>query len=194
MSAAVQAPSHMSVQEFLAWNPGDGQAWQLIDGVPHAMAPASVTHGMLQAELGSLIRNHLRASGSPCRLVTAPGIVPRVQARRNMRVPDLAVACSGLQSDEAGLSAPVLVIEILSPSNEAETWANVWAYTTVPSVREIVVLHSQTIAADILRRQPDGGWPAEPESVTEGDILLESVGFQAVLGDIYAGTRLAPDP
>jgi hypothetical protein len=29
---------------------------------------------------------------------------------------------------------PVRLAEILSPGNEAETWRNVWAYTTIPTV------------------------------------------------------------
>jgi Uma2 family endonuclease len=46
-------PSRMSVAEFLTWDPGDGQAWQLVDGEPQAMAPANHTHGAIQNELGA---------------------------------------------------------------------------------------------------------------------------------------------
>jgi hypothetical protein len=40
---------------------------------------------------------------------------------------------SGHDEEESALTDPVLLIEILSPSNQAETWANVWAYATIPS-------------------------------------------------------------
>lgn len=43
----------MTVAEFLAWNPPEGQAWQLVDGEPQAMAPASRTHGTIQGELAA---------------------------------------------------------------------------------------------------------------------------------------------
>ena len=56
------------------------------------------------------------------------------------------------QQEEYDASDPVLLVEILSPSNRAETWTNVWAYTTIPSVREILVLHSLRIRAELLRR------------------------------------------
>ncbi|SFK59646.1 hypothetical protein [Methylocapsa palsarum] len=39
------------------------------------------------------------------------------------RIPDLAVTCSGYDAEESALANPVLLIEILSPSNQAETWA-----------------------------------------------------------------------
>jgi hypothetical protein len=44
--------------------------------------------------------------------------------------------CAGYDAEESVLTCPVLLIEILSTSNQAETWANVWAYTSVPSVPE----------------------------------------------------------
>jgi Uma2 family endonuclease len=57
---------------------------------------------------------------------------------------------------------PVLIIEILSPSNWPETWTNVWAYTTIPSVREILIVHSTKIGVELLRRDAAGHWPEHP--------------------------------
>lgn len=194
MVAVANIPVRMSVGEFLTWTPGDGQSWQLVDGEPRAMTPASRTHGTLQGELGSLIRNHLAAQGGPCILVVTPGVVPHVQASHNMRVPDLAVTCSEYEVEEAGLTDPVLIVEILSPSNQAETWANVWAYTTIPSVREILVLRSTSVGADLLRRRADGTWPQEPAVVTDGDLVLDSIGLRVPLAEVYRTTRLRRPP
>ena len=190
MAALAKIPVSMSVMEFLAWNPGDAQRWQLVDGEPQAMAPANRTHGTLQARLASLIERHFDARDSPCAVVTEPGIVPHVQASHNVRIPDLVVTCSGYDAEEATLTDPILVVEILSPSNQAQTWANVWAYATIPSVREIVVLRTVFIGADVLRRGADGAWPTEPERITEGDLVLDSIGFHTSLADLYRRTRL----
>ena len=190
MVAVAKVPVRMSVQEFLAWSPNDEHTWQLVDGAPHAMAPASRTHGTLQGELGRLIGNHLRNLGSACTLVVTPGVVPPVQSSHNMRVPNLVVTCSDYEAEEAGITDPVLIVEILSPSNQAETWANVWAYATIPSVREIVVLSTVSIGAELLRRGANGTWPREPESLTDGDLLLESIGLRMSLVDLYRSTRL----
>src|ERR1700732_1504108 len=159
MGAIAEIPVRMTVAEFLAWDAGDGQLWQLVDGEPQAMAPANRTHGAIQAELCSLIRNHLEERSSPCSVVTTPGVIPRVQSETNLRIPDLAVTCSGYDTEESALADPVLLIEILSPSNQAETWANVWAYTTIPSVQEILVLKTVSIGVELLRRNQDGSWP-----------------------------------
>ena len=190
MVALAKVPVQMSVDEFLAWQPGDGRAWQLVDGEPQAMAPANRTHGTLQGELARLIGNHLREQDSPCTVVITPGVVPHVQARHNMRIPDLAVTCSGYDDEETGLTDPILIVEILSPSNQAKTWANVWAYTTIPSVREIIVLRTAAIGADLLRREANGGWPREPEYLTQGELVLDSIGLRTCVTGLYRATRL----
>ncbi len=192
MSAALQPPARMTVAEFLAWCPADGQRWELVDGVPRAMAPAKIGHGAIQGELARLLGNHLLERGLPCTALTAPWVVPRIRAAMNIRVPDLAVTCAPIAPTDPHLTEPVLIVEILSPSNQAETWDNVWTYTTIPSVREILVLHTTALRAEVLRRDAAGDWPPEPLLVTEGGtIALESIGFAAPLGALY---RTAPPP
>lgn len=184
------APSRMTVDEFLDW-PGDdsGRNFQLVDGEPQAMAPASISHGIIQANVAGLLRNHL--IGSRCYVVVAPGVIPRVRSEANIRIPDLAVACD---TDDRGLRAltePTLVIEILSPSNEAETRESVWAYATIPTVREIVLIRSTRIAAELLRRQGDGMWPPNPEYLGAGAaVQLDTIKFSCALAEFYEGTHL----
>jgi Uma2 family endonuclease len=181
----------MTVAEFLAWDAPAPDRWQLMDGEPVAMAPTSRTHGILQGELGRLIGNHLASPGNPCVMVTAPGIIPRVLARENFRIPDLAVTCTQYDAEEYDVSNPVLIVEILSPTNRAETWRNVWSFTTIPSLQEILVLSSTAIRADLLRRDGDGNWPEAPTVIEDGDLILDSIGLTVPLAAIYRTTRLA---
>jgi Uma2 family endonuclease len=190
MSTALQLPDFLTVDAFLGWDAPMGPLWQLVDGTPQAMAPASPTHAAIQAEVSALIRNHLTSKGSACFVVVAPGVIPRVQSDINMRIPDLAVTCSPALPGDKALREPVLVIEILSPSNRAETWSNVWSYTTIPSVQEILVLHSAEIGADLLRRGTDGTWPERPLAVEEGELTLNSIGFTGPIAAFYRNTWL----
>ena len=190
---AKRPPARMTVAEFLDWDTGDtsGARWQLIDGEPLAMAPASQPHGAIQSELGRLLGNHLVEKDSPCRVIIEPGIIPHVRAAGNFRIPDLGVTCS---PDLTGIMVPdpVLLIEIMSPSNEAETWANVWAYTTIPSVREILIVHSTRIEAELLRRRGDLSWPKIAATIAPPAALeLASIGFAAPLAALYRTTALA---
>jgi Uma2 family endonuclease len=190
MGAAAKIQTWMSVAEFLAWAPQDARRWQLVDGEPRMMAPPNAVHGFLQAELGAVIRNHLRAAGLPCDVFTNPGVVPKTISAHNMRVPDLAVSCAPFAIGQAAPSDPVLIVEILSPGTKADTWANVWAYTSIPSVREILILRADAIAADLLRRQADDAWPAQSEPVV-ADLALDSIGLRLPFASLYARTPLA---
>jgi Uma2 family endonuclease len=83
---------------------------------------------------------------------------------------------------------PLLLIEVLSPSNASDTW-EIWAYCTIPSVQEIAVVHSTRVQAEVLRRRPDGQWPEALERVDEGEALaFKCIGFTCPLVDIYAQT------
>ena len=61
----------------------------------------------------------------------------------------------------------------------------------IPTVAEIVVLHSTAIAAEILRRRHDSSWPDQLERIdVEGTLRLDSIGFAAPLRDAYRTTNL----
>lgn len=183
----------MTVDDFLAWK-GDGHQGklELVDGEVRAMSPASATHGLIQATLAILIGQHLRQGGTRCRIFTEPAVSVRVRARTNLRVPDLGVTCTKVEASDQQMPDPILLIEVLSPGNSDDTWDNVWAYCTIPSVREIVVVHSTRIRAELLRRDAQGDWPENPEVIEKGGILnLASIGFEGPLTEVYADTYLA---
>jgi Uma2 family endonuclease len=183
----------MDLAEFLAWDAPPNTMWQLVDGEPHAMAPASRTHGVIQATLLRLIGNHLDQQGAPCTVVGPTGVVPRIRADINFRVPDLAVTCTDVHEEEHTLTDPVLLVEILSPTNRSETWTNIWAYTTIPSVKEILVVDSVRIRAHLLRRDAAGNWPERATMIEDGELELGSIDFRVPLAALYRRTRLSPD-
>jgi Uma2 family endonuclease len=196
MSTALRSelPHHMTVADFLDW-PGDGEGgrYQLIEGELCAMAPgATDTHGTIQSNLIIAVGRHLGDTNSPCRVVTEPAIIPRVRAGFNLRVPDLGVTCTPNLAGQIEMPDPVLLIEVLSPGNANDTRANVWAYASIPSVREILLVHSTQVAAELLRRGNDGAWPERATLIGATEVLrLESIGFAAPLMELYARTHLA---
>ena len=184
------SPQPMTVSQFLDWDGGSNRRWELRDGIPVAMAPSTRDHGALQSELAFLLTQHLRATSTPCSVITEPGIVPRVRASINTRIPDLAVTCSPPRAERL-VTDPILLIEILSPSNAKDTWDNVWSYASIPSVREILLIASTEITAHMLRRLPDGAWPENPEQITASDALrLDSIELSFPLRDAYRTTSL----
>ena len=178
VSAAKKLPLSMSVAEFLQW-PGDGtgRRYELVNGELRAQDPASDAHGTIQNRIAYLITRHLDAARPNCRVVTEPGIQPRLNANWNYRVPELGVTCQPNRADVHVTPDPILLIEVLSPSNRRDTWSNVPLYATVPSVMEILLVESEEIGAALLRRQSDGSWPPAPETIEPGGTIeLESIG------------------
>jgi Uma2 family endonuclease len=192
MVALRKPVSGMSVAEFLAWEPGTaGKRWQLRDGEPEMMAPASDVHGSIQGELARLIGNHLAGEGA-CRVVVTPGVIPRVRSAQNFLIPDLGITCTQAAGGTS-IPDPVALIEILSPSNERETRANVWAFTTIPSVREIVLIRSTSIAAELWRRRTDGSWPEQAAFIgADDDLALDTIGFRVALRAAYRTAGFLP--
>ena len=195
MSTALrkELPHHLTVADFLDW-PGDGEGgrYQLIEGEPRAMAPASATHSRIQANLIIAIGLHLRDANSPCQVLAEPAVVPHLRAGFNLRVPDLGVTCAPDYAGQIEMPDPVLLIEVLSPGNATDTRANVWAYATIPSVREILLVHSTQVGAELLRRGDDGAWPERATLIGAADMLhLDSIEFTAPLIELYARTHLA---
>ncbi|HEY3846044.1 MAG TPA: Uma2 family endonuclease [Acetobacteraceae bacterium] len=110
---------------------------------------------------------------------------PQLRARFNERIPDLGVSC-GSFTDGRALPDPVLLVEILSPSNEAKTRVNAWAYATIQSVQEVLILSSTAVRAEILRQGEE-----TPEIVVGTETLrLASIGYAGPLADFYATTDL----
>jgi Uma2 family endonuclease len=191
-SAAKKVPALMTVDEFLDW-PGDGsgRVFDLVDGVVRAQAAHSGEHGTIQTRVATLLTNYLDAHHPGCRVVTGGGVKPKLQAHWNFRIPDLIVTCARNTKSERSIVDPVIAIEILSPSNKAETWDNVRNYTTIPSVCEIIVIHSDRILADVLTRDANGHWPDNPLIVGPGAMVpLASIGFNVPIIDAYRGTYL----
>lgn len=191
MSAALDLPHPMMLTEFLAWDAPDGCLWQLVDGEPMAMAPANPGHAVIQSTLSRIIGNHLLSRGGPCIAASNPGVLLGRKQDRNFRIPDLGVTCSPLVQGEFALPNPILLVEILSPGNAAETWRNVWDYTTISTVRDILVIRTDVPGAQLLRRSTDGGWPAAPVPIDSGAVVLDSIDLHLPLNDVYAGTWLA---
>ena len=62
-----------------------------------------------------------------------------------MRFPDLGVTCAPDRGKQIAMQDPILLVEILSPSDKAATWTNIWAYSTIPGLREILIAQSSKI-------------------------------------------------
>jgi Uma2 family endonuclease len=183
MSAANQLPHLLTVAEFLNWPTPDGSdRWELVDGVPVAMAPASDRHGTIHAQAVYLLAGHLADSRPDCRVIIEPGTKPD---EHNLRIPDLTVTCGPIDP-AARFSNPVLIVEILSPTNWRKTMRNVTSYSSIEGLAEVLVLHSARMLAQVFRRGAADAWDEIAVMATGEEVVtLESIGFSAPLAAFY---------
>lgn len=189
----LQTQPLMSVDEFFAWDGGGHQGkLELIDGVVRAMAPASATHAIIQGNLVAALHAHLRSGQSRCRVAPEAPIQPlALRSKGNVRVPDVAVVC-GPPSSSRLFERPVLIIEVLSPSGEDETWESIRALAPLTTLPEIVTVWSTRIEIEIYRRGDDANWMPDPGGpLRPGVVRLQSVGLDLPIEEIYGGTHPA---
>jgi Uma2 family endonuclease len=149
---AEPAERRMTVDEFLAWDDGTPTRYELIDGAPVAMAPGMSFHGLVVVSAAVEIDRRL-ASRPPCRAQTEAGI--RL-SDTDYYVADIAATCAE-RRNEAAVSSPLLVVEVLSPSTRAHVVARKLPdYKLLPSVMEIWLLDSERRWAQIWWREAEG--------------------------------------
>lgn len=192
MAAHATAQHRMTAEEFISWG-GDGHPGklELINGVVRAMSPASGTHALLQAKIARILGNHLEKIGRPCRVGTEAPIRPRMRSNENVRAPDVAVTCVPILRDEKFFPDPILIIEVLSPSNQRETWESIWACATIPTIQEVMVVDSERIHVAVYTKDETGAWPEHPQ-ITEsgGTVHLAAIDAEIAVSEIYADTNL----
>ncbi len=190
---AIRKPDEetMTVDAFFAWD-GGGHVGklELVNGRVRAMAPASEAHSTIQLNIGVAIHVHLKATGSRCRAGTEAPVIPPMMGRINARAPDIVVTCAPPSPDKV-FQDPILIVEVLSPSNEKDTWETIGTLAALTSMREIMVVQSTAVEVRVFTRDANGGWPTDPVISTAGGLAhLPSLDLTIPVADIYEGTLL----
>ena len=111
-------PKHnkMTVDDFLAWAETQEGRWELFDGVPVAMSPERVIHGRVKYLVGRAFERAIERAGVPCQFLL-DSVAVRIDKHRSYQ-PDALVYCGQpLPGDALEAPNPVVVVEVLSPSN-----------------------------------------------------------------------------
>ena len=188
MTAEARRP-RMTVAAFLDWDDGTHPRYEVVDGEPVAMAPASSAHGQLVLACGSRL---MAALQPPCRAVAEAGVRPD-EHDDQFYVADVAVICTPHRAGERYLAEPVAIVEVLSPSTEAfDQGVKLPDYRRIASVREILLLSSTRMLAQVWQRSGDG-WRVRDLTAPSDRVELPLVGFAATLGALYEGVALGPE-
>ncbi|MEQ1929865.1 MAG: Uma2 family endonuclease [Parvularculaceae bacterium] len=176
----------MNSDEFLVWARDRPGRWELHDGSPIAMSPERVIHGDYKYRTARAFDAAISAAKAPCRFVLDSAAV-RIDERRTYQ-PDLMVYCGpAARPDAIEIANPVILVEILSPSNAlTDLRDKLAAYFTLPSVahylivdpdKRLILHHARATGGDIATR-----------IVSTGAIRLDPPGLEIAVAEIFSAT------
>lgn len=180
-------------QAYLAWEAEQSTKHEYHDGEVFAMAGASDAHVTVAGNVYMALRNHLR--GSPCSVFISD-MKLRVEEDNAFFYPDIFVTCAESDRGQShSKSAPVLVVEVLSPATSAyDRGAKFAAYRKLPTLREYALIDPERLSLDLFRREGDSKrWVLHPIEAG-GHVEWASVGLQVPLEALYEDVPITTGP
>jgi Uma2 family endonuclease len=173
-------PKPWTVEDFLAWEAGQPERYEFVDGLLRMMVGASVAHTVIKDNIAAALRDRLR--GGPCRALSeGPKIVTDVA----MLYPDVTVTCTRLEPTEDRIREPAVIIEVLSRTTaDYDRGAKATVYREIESVRHYLLVSQDRRRVELYTRTGDG-WSLrvlEPPAV----IRLTAISTDLTFDDIYA--------
>ncbi|WP_237478700.1 Uma2 family endonuclease [Lichenibacterium dinghuense] len=130
----------MTVDEFLVWAEGRPGRHELVDGRVCAMAPERAGHARAKLRAQRALEGAIARAGVLCEALP-DGMTVRIDARTAYE-PDALVYCGPrLPANEVIVPAPVVVVEVLSPSTGFfDRHGKLAGYFAVPSIRHYLIV------------------------------------------------------
>lgn len=186
---AETAAKLLSVSDFLSWDDGTDRRHELIGGVPVAMAPPVADHAQIAANVTRLCDDAV-GDRRPCRAVAQGGVALQEGPPGDVYVPDVLLTCEPIAGQRLS-SAPLLVIEVLSPSTgRYDRHTKLPVYAMLPSLEEIWLVGSVQRFVQVYERL-ESGWHAGLPLIGQSGLRSRTLGVEVSLDDIYALTTLA---
>lgn len=172
----------MEADAFLAWCTRQEARYELVDGLPRLMAGAKQRHDRIVVNALATLRPLLRKG--PCFPHSADFAVKIPNG--NIRRPDVLVDCGPTASEDLAAKGPTFVLEVLSPSTrQFDLVRKVIEYQTVASIKHILLVEPDEMAALLHSREPDGSWSALTFVGPGAEIALPALGITLPLSDLY---------
>ncbi|MDR3535367.1 MAG: Uma2 family endonuclease [Acetobacteraceae bacterium] len=181
----------MTPDEFLDWIQAQDQRYELVDGVPVAMAGAKRRHDQIVVNALAELRNQLR--GGPCRPFSADTAV-RISTG-NIRFPDAGVDCGRFDDEATFAPAPAVVIEVLSASTrDFDLFGKLEEYKTIPALRHIMLVNPDDPQIIHWSRAEEGEWGYRIIEGLESALEFPDLGLRLALADLYEGLQFRIGP
>ncbi len=156
------------------------------DGEIFAMSGGSYKHSAICSNLHRRIGDLL--DGKNC-IVFDSNLKLAIPEINAFVYPDLMVVCGKIEFAENRqdiIRNPILIAEVLSPSTESyDRDMKFGFYRTIPSLKEYMLVSQNKPIVEVYFRQNKDSWKYSVSEGTEQGIVLQSLGYEILLKDIY---------
>ena len=176
-------------QEYFEWEAQQDLRYEYFDGQVFAMTGGSLPHADIALNVATVLRQPLQGR---CKVRNSDAKIG-ITEKGPFVYPDVSVSCDDRdRSAQQFALYPCLIIEVLSPSTEAYDRGGKFAlYRRVQSLKEYVLVASETKSVDLFRRTQSGEWMFIPYA--EGDLIeLKSVGLTISVNLLYEDVVILP--
>lgn len=182
--AAFEEDWPRTVAEFEAWHARQPERWEFVEGRPRLMAPASMKHTIIKANVFRALDRALAERGCTVLIDGAQILTDEISA-----IPDVVVTCTSIDLSTPVVAEPTIIVEVISPSSEADDTLRKWlAYRGIASLKHYVVLSQDRRLVQIHSRAREL-W--HERFVSEGAIELDDPPLRIEVAALYAATEVA---
>jgi len=182
------ALKYYTEEEYLAFERASQEKHEYYKGEIFGMSGASYKHNVIQVNIITLLRSHLK--GKNCRPF---GSDLRVHSPKKSlyTYPDVLVVCEEPKFADDNFDTllnPAIIIEILSPSTaNYDRTTKLDLYLEIESLKEYILIDSTRTFFVHYIKDNAGKWMYEKADDDKDTLVIASLGFSAPLADIYDG-------
>lgn len=178
-----------TLEEYLELDRTSEERFEFWDGEVFCMSGASQAHDRIL--VNCIVALSAKLDAAKCRVFSSDMRI-KVPSAPPYRYADISALCGKAEFKEIGgvdaLINPMLIVEVLSPSTEAYDRGDKFThYTSIPTLREYLLVAQHRPHVTRLLRQDDGTWNHSQVNDLESSVYLNSLDCELPLSEIYLG-------
>lgn len=195
MSVPLETNRRYTISEYLDLEEQTPQKLEYRDGEVIAMAGGTYDHTVIANNVGRRLAERL--DGKPCRVSNSDLRVRMGKAAWYVH-PDVTVVCGAPQFDSqdgrrGSVLNPRVVVEVLSPSTEGyDRGEKFGGYRMIETLQDYALIRQDAPEVNVFHRRDDGTWLFLAATGLDSKVVLNSIGVELLLKEIYAGIEFPP--
>ena len=185
MAQALRQSKYVTLDEYLDFENGEDERYELVNGVIYAMTGSRPSHNSIVVNIASILRGQVRR---PCEVFSqSQKLLVKTDLTEDVFYPDVFMTCTESDRTDIFREHPCVIFEVLSPSTERDDRTGKLAsYKTIASLETYVLVAQDMWHIEIFERA--NGW--RPRLLGDEETLSVCGGKAQMTGDqIYDEIR-----